>query len=131
SQAGQLKQVVELRGMLLEFIPVALLEIRPQRRIMTEPLSQVLARGDLAQPAIDRCLRLRHTARPQSVDEDARTVVCGRWLICPLEPDVGQGIAHGHLSEKHSRGLQYARQATYSSKGGRHVRRDRQGPDEV
>src|SRR5215831_9241099 len=71
--------------MLPKFLRVAATELGPAVGVMTEPLAQLSTRRDLLQPAIDRRIGFAQAPRPQAIDQDARAIIRGRWLIDALQ----------------------------------------------
>jgi len=64
----QRTQVIELLGMLVHLLRVTILKLGPAGGVVSEPLSQRSARGDVLHPLIDLSLRLVGAPRLQSVD---------------------------------------------------------------
>jgi len=95
----QRTQVIELLGMLVHLLRVTILKLGPAGGVVSEPLSQRSARGDVLHPLIDLSLRLVDAPRLQSVDQDALAVRTGRRLVSPLQLDVrtGDRVTHRPL----------------------------------
>src|SRR6185312_10975376 len=79
--------------------PIAATKLLPTLRVVSEPLAQLSARGDLLHPLSDVGIGLRHAARPQSVDEDPGAIARPGRLVSPLDTHSRScfGLAHRYL----------------------------------
>lgn len=59
----------------LQLCCIALLKLRPLRRAMAKPFTQFCARANVFQPEIDLCSLPDKPTRPETVDENAFSVV--------------------------------------------------------
>src|SRR6187551_3937988 len=84
-------QLGELKTILTHLVSIPALEFRPAIRIVSEPLTQRCARGDVLEPFIDGGCFLAQTAGPKPVDQYPIAVFAGRALVCPLQADTGRG----------------------------------------
>jgi hypothetical protein len=78
-------QFVEGIGMPRELGAIAMTELRPTIRVMTEPGPEATAWSDLAVPLVDLGFRLGDSAGPKPVDQDSSSVFARSGLIYALE----------------------------------------------
>src|SRR5690606_15518310 len=87
----QLRDGLPLLGQLGEVAPP---ELVPVLRIVAERLAQLIARGELLEPAVELERVAAHAARPEPIDEEALPVVGGGRLIDALHADVVAALGH-------------------------------------
>ena len=68
-------ELLDRGAVLLEFPEVTSPERAPFRRVVTEPLPERGTWGDLFEPEINPRRTLRHTPRPEPVDQDPEAIV--------------------------------------------------------
>ena len=78
--ASQATQFIDLFAMMLELGRVAASKFVPAIDIVPEPLPQLGARREIAEPMIDGRRLFSHAAWPKPVDQDARAVARGMRL---------------------------------------------------
>src|SRR5579885_2349420 len=75
-------------GVGLELGPVALPELLPPGRVVTEPTAQFGAGGDILQPFVHGRALLAQTARPEAFHQDPPSVLGSGLLVRPLQADL-------------------------------------------
>src|SRR5579875_832357 len=82
---AELAQLAQRPGILRDLVAIALAELRPALRVVTEPAPQGRARRDVLEPDIDGGLLLREPARPQPLHQHALAVAALPRQINPLD----------------------------------------------
>src|ERR1035437_2531575 len=77
-----------------ELCAVARLELRPTRRVVSEPPPEFGARTEVSGPVIEPESLLRPSARPDAVHQDAVSAARGRFVVGPLQSDVAERGGH-------------------------------------
>jgi hypothetical protein len=85
---GKSADAVQFLGMLPKLGPVAALELRPSRGIVTKPLSQLRAWGDVLHPVIESRFRFAHAAGPKPIDKDPNAIVGFSWFVSAFQPQM-------------------------------------------
>jgi hypothetical protein len=104
-RAGESADAVQFLRVLPKLGPVAALELRPSRRIVTEPLPQLRAWGDVPHPIIECRLRFAHAARPKPIDKDPKAIVASRRLVGAFQPQMRGGkwrVRHAGVSSSNA-----------------------------
>src|SRR2546425_13009557 len=83
--AGRLEQGRPRFGPGVELGPLALLELRPARRVVMEPLAQRGRGGHLRQPAVEPQRFFLYAPRPESLHQEALAVGRTRRLVHAFE----------------------------------------------
>lgn len=82
----KISQPVEFIAMPEDLRRIALAELLPADRIVSEPFAQFRAWRQLLRPIVDRRVRLLDPPGPEPVDQHARAIIGGRALIGSLQP---------------------------------------------
>src|SRR5579872_5216347 len=72
--------------LLLELFGVSCDEFSPCRGIAMQAAPQFIARGDVLEPKIDTRLILGESARPQTIDQNAKSVGAAGRLVYAFDP---------------------------------------------
>lgn len=83
---GEHPELTQLGSVSPQLGPIASPKLMPAPGLMAEPLAQRRARREAADPAVDMSTFLRKTARPDSIDQDARAVATHR-IVNPTNAD--------------------------------------------
>lgn len=68
-------------GLLLQLLAVASAELGPLGRVMGEPRPERGARRNVLEPQVDGGGRLRDAARPQAIDQHAKSILGARRFV--------------------------------------------------
>src|SRR5262245_16942222 len=90
---GQRLQPLDRVGIAVELLRIALTELRPSLRTMTEPFAQRRAGGDVLEPDDAGELVFADPARPDAVDQHPLPVAAGAGLVDAFDPQPRGALA--------------------------------------
>src|SRR5581483_2214549 len=79
-------------GVRVELFLISPAKFFPTLHLMTEPLPQLRAGGDLLHPRICRECFLLHASRPEPLHHDSPAISARRWLVRAFDPNHGVGF---------------------------------------
>ena len=89
-------QLLDELGLVIELFRIAASELVPARGIVAEPFPELVAGSELLHPPVQRGSLPREPARPQAIDQDAKSIVRSRRPTDTPDRDLGaHGGSHG------------------------------------
>lgn len=71
-------------GVPIELSKIMTAKLVPLRWISVKSLAQLIARGNIFQPAIDSQGFFGHSARPETIDKEPSAILARRFFVCAL-----------------------------------------------